>query len=125
MEPPVDFIKVDVEGYELEVVKGAQRLIRSCRPTLFVEVHPAIIACQDRVGELIDLLSTTHPRVECLVPDRHGGVVRSIIGRYFSSFAIRRLPWAEEVRPGLTVLQEATFWLLATAGGDNRRSVAV
>lgn len=31
------FIKIDVEGMELEVLKGAQALIRACRPVLYVE----------------------------------------------------------------------------------------
>ena len=36
----VDFIKIDVEGYELNVLKGARELIRKQRPVLFIEVHP-------------------------------------------------------------------------------------
>jgi FkbM family methyltransferase len=35
----VSFIKIDVEGYELDVVKGAQALIEDCRPTLLVEIE--------------------------------------------------------------------------------------
>lgn len=35
----VDFIKVDVEAAELEVLRGAQSLIERHRPTLIVEVH--------------------------------------------------------------------------------------
>jgi FkbM family methyltransferase len=35
-------IKVDVEGYELDVLRGAKETIRSCREhlALFVEMHP-------------------------------------------------------------------------------------
>jgi FkbM family methyltransferase len=33
-----DFIKVDVEGLELEVLQGLQQLIMRCRPLIFVEV---------------------------------------------------------------------------------------
>lgn len=36
----VDFIKVDVEGMELEVLKGAQQLIDRFRPVLYVEANP-------------------------------------------------------------------------------------
>lgn len=32
-----DFIKIDVEGMEIDVVKGAMRLIEECRPILYVE----------------------------------------------------------------------------------------
>ena len=38
---PVSFIKIDVEGYEHKVIKGAAEVIRRCRPVLFVEMdHP-------------------------------------------------------------------------------------
>ena len=32
-----DFLKVDVEGMELQVLKGAEEMIRRCKPVLFVE----------------------------------------------------------------------------------------
>ncbi len=34
----VSFIKVDVEGHELEVLRGAEATLRRCRPMLLVEV---------------------------------------------------------------------------------------
>lgn len=37
--PPVGFIKIDVEGHELAVVRGAQALIARDRPTLVVEIE--------------------------------------------------------------------------------------
>ncbi|MCK6370882.1 MAG: FkbM family methyltransferase [Gammaproteobacteria bacterium] len=36
-----DFIKIDTEGMELKCLLGMERLIRRCRPTLFVEVDEA------------------------------------------------------------------------------------
>lgn len=36
---PVDFLKCDTEGAEIEVLKGAEQLIRRDRPWLIVEVH--------------------------------------------------------------------------------------
>ena len=36
----VGFIKIDVEGYEIHVVKGAEKLIQRCRPVMVVEQKP-------------------------------------------------------------------------------------
>jgi FkbM family methyltransferase len=35
--PEVSFIKIDVEGYELPVLQGAEQTIRRCRPLILVE----------------------------------------------------------------------------------------
>jgi FkbM family methyltransferase len=39
--PPVGFIKIDVEGFELEVLKGAAETIRRDRPNLLIEIEEA------------------------------------------------------------------------------------
>jgi FkbM family methyltransferase len=35
----VDLMKVDVEGFELEVLRGAQSTLKRCRPALWIEIH--------------------------------------------------------------------------------------
>ena len=35
----ISFIKIDVEGHELEVIKGSEKTIKSNRPTLLVEIE--------------------------------------------------------------------------------------
>ena len=39
IEGPVDFIKIDVEGAEREVVEGARQMIACHRPRLIIEMH--------------------------------------------------------------------------------------
>ena len=34
-----DFLKIDVEGYEMNVLKGALDTLRRCRPKLIIETH--------------------------------------------------------------------------------------
>ena len=38
----VQFMKIDVEGHELEVLQGAERTLARCAPTLLVEVDQAL-----------------------------------------------------------------------------------
>jgi FkbM family methyltransferase len=38
--PNVAFVKIDVEGAEVEVISGADRLLEQCHPALIVEVTP-------------------------------------------------------------------------------------
>jgi len=40
LKKPIDFIKIDVEGYELEVVKGAKRTICRYKPVMVIEQKP-------------------------------------------------------------------------------------
>jgi FkbM family methyltransferase len=37
-------IKIDVEGAELDVLRGAERVLRTCRPRLFISLHPGPLA---------------------------------------------------------------------------------
>jgi FkbM family methyltransferase len=37
--PRVSFIKIDVEGAEVDVLRGASRLLRTCRPILLLEAN--------------------------------------------------------------------------------------
>ena len=51
----VDFIKMDVEGYEGAVLDGARSLIERCRPTLFLELHPQLLTTHSH-GEIVQFL---------------------------------------------------------------------
>lgn len=57
-EPP-DIITIDVEGSELEVLRGAQHTLGDVRPVVFVSVHPEFM--EDRHGhtpsDVIDFMN--------------------------------------------------------------------
>jgi FkbM family methyltransferase len=42
--PPPDMIKIDVEGAEAMVLKGADRILRERHPRLFIEIHSRTLA---------------------------------------------------------------------------------
>lgn len=46
----LDFMKVDVEGHEVEVLQGALETIKQCRPALFIEIG------QVRLKSIADIL---------------------------------------------------------------------
>ena len=53
-----DVIKMDVQGAELEALKGAERLLREHHPVLFLEVHPTFVGDFGvTVGEIYDYLT--------------------------------------------------------------------
>lgn len=53
----VSFIKIDVEGHELEVVRGAVRVIEQSRPALLIEVSGSPDEGNSKSAELFSLLS--------------------------------------------------------------------
>ena len=36
----IDFIKIDTEGFELKIIRGAKKLIKRDKPILFIEIQP-------------------------------------------------------------------------------------
>lgn len=42
LEPP-DIVKIDVEGHEFDVLRGARRLLLSKKPALSLELHPELL----------------------------------------------------------------------------------
>jgi FkbM family methyltransferase len=56
--PRPDFIKIDVEGWELEVLKGARGTLSSTAPDLFLEMHGQTMNEKKRkVAEVVEFLT--------------------------------------------------------------------
>jgi FkbM family methyltransferase len=60
----VDLIKIDVEGYEGQVLVGAEGLIKEFRPTLFVEMHPHMLTPHFSTEDIIRFIEKYYDRIE-------------------------------------------------------------
>jgi FkbM family methyltransferase len=55
-----DLIKIDVEGAELDVLRGARKIIAQHHPVLFVEVHPKLLGDFGGSAEEVYAFLSTH-----------------------------------------------------------------
>lgn len=69
--PAPDVITMDVEGAELEVLKGAERVLSHHRPVVFVSVHEAFMAhhFEQTPAELFDFMDSHRYNAEHLATD--------------------------------------------------------
>ena len=68
--PRIDFMKIDVEGFEEAFIEGAWRIVQRDRPILVLEFNA--LRCADPVG-LLDRLETLYGRIQ--VVDRNSRAV--------------------------------------------------
>lgn len=82
----VDFLKIDVEGYEGQVLAGAEALLAESKPLLFLELHPHIVGrfgCS--VRGILDSLQRHYRSITLY--EKSPVVEASIVGK----FAVRYL----------------------------------
>lgn len=65
--PHCDFIKIDVEGHELAVLKGAERTLKRFRPIICMEHNGLETQNGGRRGEAVDYLLSLGAKFECSV----------------------------------------------------------
>jgi FkbM family methyltransferase len=81
----IDFLKIDVEGYEGQVLKGAQEILNRDKPILFLEIHPSIIPeFGFSVGQILDDLSSIYKETTCYEcqPNENIDFIKKISLRY-------------------------------------------
>lgn len=51
----IGFIKMDVEGHELQALQGLSKTIRQCKPVLLIEIHSTQYNCNETFKYIIEL----------------------------------------------------------------------
>lgn len=79
----VDFIKIDVEGFEGQVLSGAEALIAQWRPVVFLELHPHItkrfgFSCRN----ILDSLGRHYSNIELFHKPQSRGIWEKLALRY-------------------------------------------
>ncbi len=64
-DEPLQFLKTDTDGNDLEVLRGAERLLREDKPVLFLEFCPSLMRT-DPIADLRWLQSLGYTRLVCL-----------------------------------------------------------
>jgi FkbM family methyltransferase len=77
--PAPTFVKIDVEGFEMEVFKGMEQIIKAHHPRLFVELHEDYL---NKIGisleNALDLLCTEGYRLEFMEKHKSGNQFQCI-----------------------------------------------
>ena len=81
---PLDFLKIDVEGAELSVLRGAERILTEDRPVLMLEVQ----ADEPLVYDLVSALGYRVETVDGVVVDREAVVARQRPGGVYNVFCL-------------------------------------
>jgi len=58
--PQLDFLKLDVEGFELKALKGAENTIRIHKPKMWIEINTGTLAEQESTPQ--DVINWLHER---------------------------------------------------------------
>lgn len=85
----IDFLKIDVEGYEGQVLAGAERVLFEDRPVLFVEVHPGLLAPPTTVDSLVQRLRELYPVLDFYDIHTEAGAFSRLFSRYLGRGAQR------------------------------------
>lgn len=81
--PSIDFVKLDVEGYEGKVIEGGWQTLQRCRPVIQLELNSWCLNAQQRTSlpDFLDFLLERFPFVYGIEKDQYTDV-RNHAGRW-------------------------------------------
>lgn len=114
----VDLVKIDVEGFEGQVLSGADGMLSQYRPTLFLELHPHIVPRFGFTVEgILDGLRRHYRNIEIYESATSDStpVWRKIAIRYLGRSGIKRVSNREAyVRRHDATGKPHTYWAICT-----------
>lgn len=110
----VDFVKIDVEGYEGEVLAGAQNLLDERRPRIFLEMHPTMMQSGHTIGSIVSMLEERYAGNVRFYELPKCGPRERIRAQYFGSDIVRPMRRQEILRSCEAGEREETFWLVCS-----------
>ncbi|WP_197454394.1 FkbM family methyltransferase [Stieleria varia] len=112
-----DFIKIDVDGYEAEVVEGAFDVLRRDRPVLLLELHPHLLPrFGSNVQTVVARLREIYNHIEGYDQFRakEDSVIRRVLRRYAVPDKLRAIDELDSVIELADADQHNwTFWIIA------------
>ena len=72
-----EVIKIDVEGAELGVLRGAQKVLQRYRPTIILSVHPREL---EVMGLNENMLHSFIKSLNYICYDSNGSIVKDLVG---------------------------------------------
>lgn len=79
MFPKLDYIKLDLEGFELKALKGGYKTIKKHRPVVVVEVGSQLGRYNNSTNEVIKFFEDLEYRMESLPQERKGDTVFDVL----------------------------------------------
>lgn len=84
----IDFIKIDVEGFELNVLKGCVETIKKHAPLLLIELHPTfILQYGDNLIDVVDYVERLNYDITyySFTEERRMSAVMRVVNRWLGN----------------------------------------
>ncbi len=79
------FIKIDIEGFEGQALKGMEKTMKEVKPNIFVEVHPSFLIYGISEAEIISIISKYYSKIDFYPVRMDTGILNKVISRYFTT----------------------------------------
>lgn len=90
LDQTVDLLKIDVEGYEGDVLEGSEETIRKWHPAIFLELHP-LLETNHSHEDIVRLLKKHYDSIQFYELAEETNLWQKIQCRYFNVGAVRRI----------------------------------